>query len=279
MALAQLFKNTSTYLCIYPNTSITKGKNWSTDVNYNSFILWLEFHWKQQILGWHKIREVNPLMLGWQWQTSIRLQMPSLVKTMSTRQHEELNVFEGNTCTCFHPTWKSTSHTMAIKVLQITSWILVCLLPWAQHKRWIPIGLMGCVHTHQRIPAIKGWGNPSCIQSAMEKIGEANRKLGKTSRIITKHLPWGYNMKKFEHDGFHIPHQIACWKGYDGADILVSNLEVEPFVLQWVVQKKENMCELEVIWDHMLPRGVVGKGKCYCRFMLRFQEGMDVDQP
>jgi hypothetical protein len=38
-------------------------------------------------------------------------------------------------------------------------------------------------------------------------------------------------MIKFEHDGIHISHQIACWEGYDGANILGWNLEVEPFVV------------------------------------------------
>ncbi len=35
---------------------------------------------------------------------STRVQMPSMVSTMSTCQQEELNVFKGNTCHCFHPT-------------------------------------------------------------------------------------------------------------------------------------------------------------------------------
>ncbi len=44
---------------------------------------------------------------------------------------------------------------------------------------WIPIGSMGCVHTHQGILAIEGWGNASCIQSLMEKNGEYNKKTKK----------------------------------------------------------------------------------------------------
>jgi hypothetical protein len=33
---------------------------------------------------------------------------------------------------------------------------------------------MGCVHTHQGMLAIEGWGSPSRVRSAMEKTGEDN---------------------------------------------------------------------------------------------------------
>jgi hypothetical protein len=33
---------------------------------------------------------------------------------------------------------------------------------------------MGCVHTHQGMHAIEGWGSPSRVQSVMEKIGKDN---------------------------------------------------------------------------------------------------------
>jgi hypothetical protein len=36
-------------------------------------------------------------------------------------------------------------------------------------------------------------------------------------------------MIKFEHDGFQISHQKACWKKYDGANISRWNLEIKPF--------------------------------------------------
>jgi len=58
-----------------------------------------------------------------------RVQMPSLVSTMSTCWQEELNVVEGSTCNCFHPTWKPTSRAMVAKVLQTTSWVPMCSLP------------------------------------------------------------------------------------------------------------------------------------------------------
>jgi hypothetical protein len=31
------------------------------------------------------------------------------------------------------------------------------------------------------IPTIEGWDNPNCVRSAMKKIGENNRKVGKIS--------------------------------------------------------------------------------------------------
>jgi hypothetical protein len=64
---------------------------------------------------------------------------------------------------------------------------------------------------------------------------------------------------------------------YDGADTLKWNLEVEPFVVRWVVQMKEDMCELKVIGDHISPWGVIRKRKCYYQFMLRLQKGKDID--
>jgi hypothetical protein len=60
---------------------------------------------------------------------------------------EELKVVKGNGCSCFRPTWKLWSRVMAPKVLQTTSWVFMRSLPWAQCKRWIPIGSLGCVHT------------------------------------------------------------------------------------------------------------------------------------
>jgi len=39
---------------------------------------------------------------------------------------------------------------------------------------------MGCVQTHQGMPTIKRWGNPSCVRSVVEKTKEDNQKVGKT---------------------------------------------------------------------------------------------------
>jgi len=65
-------------------------------------------------------------------------------------------------------------------------------------------------------------------------------------------LPLGQNRIKFWHNGLQMSHQKACWKGYDGVDALKWNLEVEPFVAQWVIQMEENMHKLGVREDHML---------------------------
>jgi len=74
--------------------------------------------------------------------------------------------------------WKLASHIMVVKVPQIASWVPMCLLPWAQCKRWIPIGLMGCVHTHQK--TLEGWGSPNHIWNVMQKTRKNNWKTGKT---------------------------------------------------------------------------------------------------
>ncbi len=45
---------------------------------------------------------------------------------------------------------------------------------------------MGCVHTHRGMPTIKGWGISSHIQSVVPKIGEDNRKVGKTGQDVNQ---------------------------------------------------------------------------------------------
>jgi hypothetical protein len=91
---------------------------------------------------------------------------------------------EGSACNCFCPTWKLVFHIMVAKVLQIASWVHVHLLPWEQRKKWIPIGSMGCVHTHQQILASERWGSPNHIRSVVEKTGEDNQKVKKTNGAV-----------------------------------------------------------------------------------------------
>jgi hypothetical protein len=55
-----------------------------------------------------------------------------------------------------------------------------------QCKRWRPIASMGCVHTHWRILAFEGCGNPNRVQSVMEKDGEDNWKAKKVGLIINQ---------------------------------------------------------------------------------------------
>jgi hypothetical protein len=57
-------------------------------------------------------------------------------------------------------------------------------------------------------------------------------------------------MIRFEHDGFQISCWKTCLKGYDDVNTLKWNLEVEPFVAPWVVQREENMHVLGVGEDH-----------------------------
>jgi hypothetical protein len=75
---------------------------------------------------------------------------------------------EKSACSYFHLTWKPTSHAMVANVLQTSSWVPMHSLPWAQCKRWTPIRLMRYVHTHQKIPTIKGCGSPKHIQKTKE---------------------------------------------------------------------------------------------------------------
>jgi hypothetical protein len=122
--------------------------------------------------------------------------MPFLVSTMSIHRQKELNVVERNACNCSCPTWKLASHTMMAKVSRIPSWVPVRSLPWAQHKRWIPIGLMGCVHTHWRMLAIEGWDSPSHTWNAMQKTREDNQRDGKIDWTISQTLAPGLENDK-----------------------------------------------------------------------------------
>jgi hypothetical protein len=99
-----------------------------------------------------------------------------------------LNVAEGSTSSYSRPMWKPTSYTMAPKVSQTASWVPVHSLPWAQHKKWILIGSMGCAHTQQKRPAIEGCDSLNRVQSVVTKIGEDNQKVGKIGRIIGQTL-------------------------------------------------------------------------------------------
>jgi hypothetical protein len=85
-------------------------------------------------------------------------------------------------------------------------------------------------------------------------------------------------MIKFKHDGLQMSCRKACWKGYDGVDAMRWNLEVELFVALWVVQMEKDMHTwVGVVENHMPPWSIIGKEMC-CWFMLRFQEGKDIDQ-
>jgi hypothetical protein len=133
-----------------------------------------------------------------------------------------------------------SQHLVATKVSRIASWVSVCSLPWTQHMRWIPIGLMGCVHTHQGMLTIEVWGNLSCVWSDVEKIKENNRKARKIGWVVSQ-AP----ALKLEYDKMWTRWALDIslenmLKKYDGVDTLKWNLEVEPFVVRWVVQMKKD---------------------------------------
>ncbi len=54
---------------------------------------------------------------------------------------------------------------------------------------------MGCVHTHRRMPTIKGWDGPNHIQCVVQKNGEDNQNDKKISRIVSQ-----AHASKPEHD-------------------------------------------------------------------------------
>jgi hypothetical protein len=85
---------------------------------------------------------------------------------------------------------------MASKMSQTALWVPVRSLPWVQHKRWIPIGLMRCVHTHRRRPKIKGGGSLNHVRNIVKKIGEDNRKVGKISWTTSQTSTWGLKHDK-----------------------------------------------------------------------------------
>ncbi len=99
---------------------------------------------------------------------SARVWISSLMSTVSIRWWKELNVIEKNACSCFHPMWKLTSCAIATKVSQIALEVPMHSLLWVQHKRWIPTGSMGCVHTHRKILVIKKWRNPNYIWNVLK---------------------------------------------------------------------------------------------------------------
>jgi hypothetical protein len=45
---------------------------------------------------------------------------------------------------------------------------------------------MGCVYTHWGMPAIEGWGSPSCVWSVVQKTKLKNQKARKIGQIINQ---------------------------------------------------------------------------------------------
>ncbi len=86
-------------------------------------------------------------------------------------------------------------------------------------------------------------------------------------------------MIKFEHNGLQISCQKACYRGYDDANVPKWNLEGEPFVVQWIVQKDGDMLMLGMVKDCMSHWGIVGKGRCCYWFALKLQQGKDIGWP
>jgi hypothetical protein len=134
---------------------LLEGKIDRLSVNHDNFLAWAA---SKVVNPWVMQDQGSKLThIGWAITTLIKVQIPSLVSTMSTCQWKELNVVEGNACSYSCLMWKLTSCAMATRVSWTTSWVPMCLLPWVQRKRWIPIRLMGCVHTHRRRHKWRMW--------------------------------------------------------------------------------------------------------------------------
>ncbi len=99
---------------------------------------------------------------------------------------ESIKELGSTSLSCYHLTWKPAFHAMVAKVLQIGSWVSRAFVAMSACKKWIPIGLMGCMHTHWKMFEIEGWGNPNHVWSAMKKIRENNRKVGEACRIVSQ---------------------------------------------------------------------------------------------
>jgi hypothetical protein len=54
----------------------------------------------------------------------------------------------------------------------------------------------GCVHTHQGMFIIEGWGSPSCVWNVLQKIWEDNWKARKISWIVSQMLTPGPEQDK-----------------------------------------------------------------------------------
>jgi hypothetical protein len=211
--------------------------------------------------------------------TLVKVRIPSLVTIMLTCWREEWSMVEENACSYFHPMWKPTSRVMATKVSQTTSYVFVHSLPWAQFKRWIPIGSMGCGHTHWGRLAIEKCGNLNYVWSNVEKIRENHRKVGKISWIINQTFTL-----RLKHDKIW-----AWWAWSISSKNMLENIwwckcsKME--IWRWTIcclmncsKGKKHTCA-RTIEDCMLLWGVVRKGRCYCQFVLKLQKGKDIGQP
>ncbi len=130
--------------------------------------------------------------------TLATVQTSFLMSTTLICRLKELSVVEWNTSNFFHPTWKPAFCAKEAKMFWIASCVPMCSLPWVQCKRWMPVGSMGCVHTHQGRHVIGGCGSLNYVQSDVKKIGQNNQKVRKVSRAISEMLALGPEHDKIQ---------------------------------------------------------------------------------
>jgi hypothetical protein len=204
-----------------------------------------------------------------------KVQIPSFVITMSNHWWEELKMAKKNACSCSHPMWKLTSCNGDKSV---TNYIMgpYVLIIMAQRNKWIPIRLMGCVHTHQGRPAIEGCGSISRVWSVVKKIGEDNQKVEKIGRITSQ-----MHALRLEHD------KIQAWwaSSIPSKSMLKKVWWCKFFKMEswkWTIccsmscSKGWKNTRARVVKDNVLLWSVVGKGRC-C--WLRLQKRKDISRP
>jgi len=172
-----------------------------------------------------------------------------------------------------------SQHFVAAKVSWITSWVLVCLLPWTQHMKWIPIGSMRCVHTHQGMPTIKRWGSPSYVQSAVEKTREDNQKLKKIGWIVSQTFaPRPKHDKIQARWALNISLESMLEKVWWSRHFEMESWSWTICCLMGCSNGGRHTRARGGRRSHIALKGVIEKEMCCCRFMPKLQEGKNVDQ-
>ncbi len=118
---------------------------------------------------------------------------------------------------------------------------------------------------------IEGWGNRSHVWNSMKKTWKDNQKVEKNSWIINQVLTLG-----LEHD--------KIWTRWVSNIMLKNMLERECWcrcskmefwnqIICYSMNCLNKEKHVRTIKDHMLPLGVIEKGRHCYQFMLKFQEG------
>lgn len=107
-------------------------------VDHNNSLALHVLFLRWQNFNLNMIMDLSLSLLNWLWQHHLKCK-PHLLKWQCWQK--QLGLTKVSTCSCPYPTWKLASQAMDEKtLLQIATWVLIHLLSWAHHKRWMPIG-------------------------------------------------------------------------------------------------------------------------------------------